>query len=183
MTHAQPNPATPADTQNAVRTLVPLLTDRARSAFELCDLTGLSLDALAQIVESEAVQSALTNLRRIARVRHDFLTAEADLIATGALLDLANAPTDSPRAADQSRKAAKELRARKPARPVKAERIATQDPEPPTNPTPDTDTPAMRNVNRGVPQAAQPAPSRARATTMRPSPTQLRAANGSDRPP
>lgn len=183
MTHAQPNPAGPADTQNAVRTLVPLLTDRARSAFELCDLTGLSLDALAQIVESEAVQSALTNLRRIARVRHDFLTAEADLIATGALLDLANAPTDSPRAADQSRKAAKELRARKAANPTKAERPATHNPDPPTAPMPNSTTPTMKVEGRGVPPDPQPVPRRARATTSRPSPNKLRAANGSDRPP
>jgi len=104
---------TPNTAEAAVRTLVPLFTDRARSAFELCDLTGLTLADLAAIAESEPVQSALDHLRRIARVRHDFISAEADLIATGALLDLAAATPDSARAADQSRKAAKDLRTKK----------------------------------------------------------------------
>ena len=104
---------TTSPTTDAVRTLVPLLTDRARSSFELCDLTGLSLADLAAVAESEPVQSVLANLRRIARVRHDFLTAEADLIATGALLDLASATPNTASAADQSRKAAKDLRTKK----------------------------------------------------------------------
>lgn len=198
--------STTPTTTDAVRTLVPLLTDRARSSFELCDLTGLSLADLAAVAESEPVQSALANLRRIARVRHDFLTAEADLIATGALLDLASATPNTASAADQSRKAAKDLRTNRPPpaprnEPRASARAAPQEPTAPQAQAAPSASDGMATVQqppktatadsagpRGLPATSAPrTPGRVQSNRSRaparPSAAQLHSNAGADRPP
>lgn len=192
--------------QDALRTLIPLFTDRARSAFDLCDLSGLSLAGLAQLAESEPVQAALDNLRRIARVRHDFLSAEADLVATGALLALAGAPADTPKAADQSRKAAKDLRTKRPPPAPKDEprasaRAASQQPTAPQAQEAPSASEGMATVQRppktamadsagprALPATSAPrTPDRVQSNCprapARPSAAQLRSNAGADRPP
>jgi hypothetical protein len=185
---AHPNKTQPP--AEAVAAMVTLLTDRACPIAELAALTGLPLSELADMAESDAVQTALTDLRRIARVRHDFLAAEADCIATATLLTLATTTPDSPRAADQARKAATSLRS-KPGR-TRGQSDAPADPTP-TSPRPPHRTPPPgrtpppasipgRETTTFAPHSPSPH-QHARASTTRPTPAQLRASTGADRPP
>tara|TARA_R110000782_G_scaffold103991_20_gene191652 strand:+ start:5014 stop:5619 length:606 start_codon:yes stop_codon:yes gene_type:complete len=143
-----------ATTDNAVHTIVALLTDRTRSVMQLCDLTGLDLPTLARLIESEPVQSALAAVRRITAVRLEFIAAESDFIATAVLQDIAKTTPDAPRAAEIARKAANAIRTKKsqprqPNEPRASARAVAQEPTHP-NPIPEHPSPNPGHAQRSA---------------------------------
>lgn len=123
------------------------LFNPALTAFDLCDRHGLTLDRLAELLESPAMDRVAARLDAITRRRTELLAPRARLAALGRLAELAAAVPEDRRHAEAVRRAAVVVeRATRPTTPRRTPKPTTEPPAPPERaPTP-------------APQAAPPTP-------------------------
>lgn len=88
------------------------LFNPALTAFDLCDRHGLTLDRLADLLESPAMDRVAARLDAITRRRTELLAPRARLAALGRLAELAAAVPEDRRHAEAVRRAAVEAEQR-----------------------------------------------------------------------
>jgi hypothetical protein len=97
--------------REVINKLLPLLADKSHTVFDLCDLSGLNFDELANLLESERVDKAYRAMCRILAIRQKFIDAQSHFVTTAQLVSIASAQPMDAKEADQSRKAANKLHA------------------------------------------------------------------------
>ncbi|MGV6813835.1 MAG: hypothetical protein ACWA5W_02360, partial [Phycisphaerales bacterium] len=101
---SSPNPAAPI-----INALLEDLFNPSISTLDLCNLHGLSLAKLADILESETFKAAREAFERINAARSSIIESEAKALATARLADQLKDNPESPSHAETQRKAASAL--------------------------------------------------------------------------
>lgn len=162
----RPDPDDPDRDRAALNAIITILHDREHSLFRLCDITGLSLHRLADLLESEEADRALNAMERCLRVRERAVDIHKRFISESALLRLAQSTPLTHREAEPVRKAATTLAVPPKTKP----KPKPPAPEPPTQAAPASLQAAPEPIQAAPVRKRSPAPPQTALPAQPPSP-------------